>query len=103
MAHERRYRSQQEEDYHYNQRSHSQGAPNGYYDDTQGNPYAYYSQPQAPPDYGRNGSYHEQPVTRDRDRDRYYARSEDDDSVSILAAVMHLQPCKRLKFREAIV
>lgn len=89
MSHDRRPLSREEEDYYYHQRSQSQGGSNGYYDDSQGNPYAYYSQPQASPDQGRNGIHHEQPIARDRDRDRYYGRSEDSDSVSVSPG----QPC----------
>ena len=77
MSPDRRHMSREEEEYYYNQRSHSQP---GYYDDSQGNPYAAYSQPQpqSSPDYGRNGSYREQAVGRDKDRERYYSEDEDD-------------------------
>lgn len=84
MAHDRRQLSREEEEYYYGQRSQPQGAPNGYYDDAQGNPYAYYSQPQTSSDYGRSSAYQGQAIARDRDRDRYYARNDDEDSVSIL-------------------
>ena len=94
MSHDRRPLSREEEDYYYHQRSQSQGGNTGYYDDNQGNPYAYYSQPQASPDHGRNGSYHEHAIARDRDRDRYYARSEDSDSVGFPFG----QPCSRCFF-----
>ena len=92
MSHDRRYMSREEEDYHYNQRSQSQGGPNGHYDDMSGNPYAYYSQQQQQaPDHGRHGSYQDHSVARDRDRDRYYAKSDDEDSVSCRAQPSHIK------------
>ena len=89
MSHDRRPLSREEEEYYYHQRAQSQGGSNGFYDDSQGNPYAFYSQPQAPPDHGRNGPYPDHAVARDRDRERHYARNEDSDSVSCSLG----QPC----------